>query len=199
VSTFWQRTEAPEDYDARWKSLVAKGENIHGEADLVESLLRESGGSSVLDAGCGTGRVAIELALRGFTAVGIDTEAGMLAVAREKAPDVEWIEADLAHLGAAVNAEFDVILLAGNVMIFVDPGSEESVVHELASHLAPGGLLVSGFSLLPKRLSFDEYNQFAQTAGLTQVATWSTWDRKPFDEGSYAVSVHQRPRRDGGD
>jgi SAM-dependent methyltransferase len=193
VSTFWQRTDAPQDYDARWKKLAAKGENVHGEADLVESLLRENGGSRVLDAGCGTGRVAIELALRGFIAVGIDTEAGMLAAARDKAPDLEWIEGDLAHLAAGFDAEFDLVLLAGNVMIFVDPGSEESVVHGLASHLAPGGLLVSGFSLLPKRLSLNEYDHFAETAGLAPVARWSTWDREPFERSRYAVSVHQRP------
>jgi SAM-dependent methyltransferase len=200
VSTFWQRTDAPRDYqnyDARWESLAAKGENIHGEADLVESLLRERGGSRVLDAGCGTGRVAIELARRGFDVVGIDTAAAMLAVAREKAPQLGWIEADLAHLGTAVDSEFDLILLAGNVMIFVEPGSEHSVVHELASHLAPDGLLVSGFSILPKRLSLKEYDHCAETAGLAQVARWATWDREPFDHGTYAVSVHQRPRRDG--
>lgn len=197
MSTFWQRTDAPQDYDARWKSLAAKGENIHGEADLVESLLRESGGSRVLDAGCGTGRVAIELARRGFATVGIDTDAGMLAVAREKAPDIEWIEADLAHLEPTVDAEFDLVLLAGNVMIFVEPGTEESVAQGLASRLVPGGLLVSGFSLLPNRLSLKEYDHCAEAADLVPVTRWSTWDREPFEQGSYAVSVHQRPRHDG--
>lgn len=191
MSRFWQRTDAPEDYDTRWKRLAANGENIHGEADLVESLLRASGGTRVLDAGCGTGRVAIELALRGFTAVGIDTEAGMLAVARAKAPGIEWIEADLAHL--ELHDEFDLMLLAGNVMIFVDPGTEERVVHGLAARLAPGGLLVAGFSILPNRLSLEHYDDIARTAGLESVARWSTWDRKPFTRGRYAVSVHRRP------
>ena len=65
MTTRWQRTEAPrgDDYDARWRSMEAAGHNIHGEADLVEALLADSGGSSVLDAGCGTGRVGIELAV----------------------------------------------------------------------------------------------------------------------------------------
>ncbi|HEX7827307.1 MAG TPA: SAM-dependent methyltransferase, partial [Mycobacterium sp.] len=60
MTTRWQDTDAPrgDDYDARWRSLAATGQNVHGEADLVESLLRESGGTRVLDAGCGTGRVA---------------------------------------------------------------------------------------------------------------------------------------------
>lgn len=193
MSTFWQPSDAPQDYDARWTSLTAKGENIHGEADLVESLLVDSGGRHVLDAGCGTGRVAIELARRGFAVVGVDTDVGMLGLAREKAPAIEWIAADLARLGPGFDAPFDLILMAGNVMIFVDPGSEEDVVHGLASHLAPGGLLVAGFSLLPQRLALAEYDRFAETAGLVQVARWSTWDRVPYGGGDYAVSVHQRP------
>ena len=80
MSTRWQRTDAPrgDDYDARWKRLAAAGQRIHGEADLVEALLRESGGTRVLDGGCGTGRVAIELAARGYTSSGVDLDAGML-------------------------------------------------------------------------------------------------------------------------
>ena len=41
MSNRWERTAAPrgDDYDARWRSLADAGHNIHGEADLVESLL----------------------------------------------------------------------------------------------------------------------------------------------------------------
>ena len=46
--TRWQQSEASrgDDYDARWRKLAASGKNIHGWADLVESSLRESGGTS---------------------------------------------------------------------------------------------------------------------------------------------------------
>src|SRR5918997_5184872 len=59
VSTRWNDADAPrgDEYDARWSQLAAAGQNVHGEADLVEELLRETGGTRVLDAGCGTGRV----------------------------------------------------------------------------------------------------------------------------------------------
>ena len=95
----WQDTGAPrgDDYDARWRKLAAAGQSIHGEADLIEYLLRETGGSRVLDAGCGTGRVATELASRGFSVVGIDLDDDMLATARAKAPELHWIRADLAR------------------------------------------------------------------------------------------------------
>lgn len=100
MSTCWQRNEPPrgEVYDSRWESMAAAGQNIHGEADLVESLLADSGGRSVLDAGCGTGRVAIELARRGYPVVGVDADEEMLGTARAKAPELSWISADLSDL-----------------------------------------------------------------------------------------------------
>lgn len=195
MGTRWQGTDAPrgDDYDARWRSLAAEGRNIHGEADLVEALLRESDGTRVLDAGCGTGRVAIELALRGFSVVGVDADAGMLAAARAKAPELAWIKADLADLRTSVDTEFDLVLLAGNVMIFLDPGSEGRVLRGLVAYLVPGALLVSGFGIRPGRVSLKEYDRLAEAAGLESVARWATWDREPFTEGDYAVSVHRRP------
>lgn len=194
MSTRWQGTDAPrgDDYDARWRSLAAAGQNIHGEADLVESLLRETGGTRVLDAGCGTGRVAIELASRGFSVVGVDVDAAMLAGARAKSPELQWIAGDLATLDASVGAEFDLVVLAGNVMIFVDPGSEGRVLHGLSGRLATGGLLVSGFQVRPDRLSLNRYDTLAEAAGLEPVARWATWARKPYGQSDYAVSVHRR-------
>ena len=88
MTTRWSGSDVPRgpDYDARWARLAAAGESVHGEADLVEALLRETGGTRVLDAGCGTGRVAIELAARGFAVVGVDADPAMLSEARAKAP-----------------------------------------------------------------------------------------------------------------
>lgn len=194
--TRWQQSDVPrgDDYDARWRKLAAAGQNVHGEADLVESLLREIGGTSVLDAGCGTGRVAIELAGRGFSVVGVDADAPMLATATSKAPDLSWVRADLADLNSAVPGPFDLAVLAGNVMIFLEPGTEARTLAALADRLAPGGLLVAGFSVRPRRLTLERYDQLAGDAGLQPVSRWATWDGGPFDGGDYAVSVHRLNR-----
>ena len=87
MSTRWQGTDAPrgDAYDARWTALAADGANVHGEADLVETLLRQSGGTRVLDAGCGTGRVAIELGRRGFSVTGVDAGERNVSAARAHA------------------------------------------------------------------------------------------------------------------
>ena len=199
VTTRWQCTDTArgEEYDARWIPLAEAGENIHGEADLVETLLRESGRNRVLDAGCGTGRVAIELSRRGFVVTGVDADAAMLDAARAKAPEIDWREGDLAgSIDPRVNrpgpGTVDLVLLAGNVMIFLDPGTEGIVLQNLAAQLADNGLLVAGFSLQPGQLSCDRYDEAAAEAGLSRAARWASWDRQPFAGGDYAVTVHRR-------
>lgn len=193
MSTRWQQSDRPrgEDYDARWKRLAASGASVHGEADLIEALLREGGGTRVLDAGCGTGRVAIELAARGFDVVGLDADPTMLETARAKAPRLRWIEADLVDTDGHLDETFDVVALPGNVMIFLDRGTEAAVVAALARRLAPGGLLVAGFQLGTGRLTLDRYDEITATAALELVDRWATWDRQPYDGGDYAVSLHR--------
>ncbi|MEW6152994.1 MAG: class I SAM-dependent methyltransferase [Actinomycetota bacterium] len=179
-------------YDDRWSDLAAQGENVHGEADFVASL----GGRSVLDAGCGTGRVAIELARRGFDVVGVDLDPAMLDKARAKAPALDWAQADLATV--ELGRRFDTVVLAGNVMIFVAPGTEAQVVAALARHLEPGGALVAGFQLEPGRLDLATYDRCAAVAGLALVERWATWYRQPYAGGDYAVSVHRSGAGPGG-
>lgn len=187
--TRWaERDDVPRGavYDERWARLAAEGHGVHGEADLIESLSP----SSALDAGCGTGRVAIELARRGVAVVGVDLDESMLAAARAKAPELEWLSGDLATVD--VGRRFDVVAMPGNVMIFLSPGTEGQVVANLARHISPGGHLVAGFQLGAGRLSLPAYDDHATAAGLTLLHRWSTWDREPFvDGGDYAVSVHR--------
>ena len=182
--------EAPRDaneYDSRWDRLAAAGVDPHGEANLVASY----GPELVLDAGCGTGRVAIELANRGIGVVGVDLDAGFIEHAQAKAPTLTWVRADLAEV--ALDTRFDVIVAAGNVMIFVAPGSEPQVVANLAGQLAPGGRLIVGFTVTSGQLALAEYDAAATAAGLTLEDRWSTWDRAPFADHDFAVSVHRAP------
>jgi SAM-dependent methyltransferase len=185
----WLRMQRPsgDEYDAPYERRATAGENVHGEADFVVRLAPRS----VLDAGCGTGRVARELARRGVETVGVDLDDVMLSTARRKAPALEWHRADLASID--LHRIFDVVLLAGNVMIFLTPGSEGAVVANLARHIAPDGALVAGFSLRRGQLGVEELDSFAADSGLSLVERWSTWDRDPWGPGAdYQVSVHRR-------
>lgn len=200
----WLGSSAPrgDAYDARFEALERSGADVHGEADFVASL----GATSVLDAGCGTGRVAVELARRGLDVVGVDLDPAMLGAARRKAPGLDWRLGDLATV--RLGRRFDAVVAAGNVVIFLAPGTEAAVVANLADHLAPGGALVAGFSLGPGaspagaptptgavggRLGLAGYDAAATAAGLALAERWATWDRAPYAPGGdYAVSVHRR-------
>jgi SAM-dependent methyltransferase len=172
-------------YDERFRELAASGVHVHGEADFVTRLLPSG---SALDAGCGTGRVAVELARRGYDVVGVDSDRSMLDVARQV--DLPWVEADLAALD--LGRAFDLVVCAGNVMVFLAPGTEGQVVRRLAGHLVPGGLLVSGWRT--DRLARPAYDALAEAAGLEQVARYSTWDGDAWrDDADWCVAVDRLP------
>ena len=182
---------APDAYDQRWADLAASGASVHGEADLVAAVTEIPG--PVLDAGCGTGRVAIELARRGYETAGVDVDPALLERARAKAPELPWHRGDLATLAPGeLSGPFATAVLAGNVMIFVAAGTEGAVLANVASRLRPGGLVVAGFQL-GGRLPLETYDALAAAAGLVPVARHSTWDRAPFVAGGdYVVTVDSK-------
>lgn len=174
------------DYQRRFDELAATGADVHGEATFV----RAYDPFSVLDAGCGTGRVGIELARHGIEVVGVDADESMLATARSLAPDIVWQHRDLATLD--LGRTFDLVVMAGNVPLFTPPGTQAALVAGCARHLASGGFLVAGFSL-DRRYRLDDYDAHCSAVGLELTERWATWDRAPFvDGGTYAVSVHRR-------
>jgi SAM-dependent methyltransferase len=182
-----------DEYQARFDALAAAGHDVHGEVTFLLGLRPRP--TTVLDAGCGTGRVAIELAHRGVDVVGTDVDPRMLVTAQRLAPELPWVEADLAASGFDLGRRFDAVVLAGNVLLFVRPGTEGAAVANCAAHLAPGGALVTGFSLRPGGYDVERLDADAAAVGLTLAERWATWDRQPFGTGSgapdYAVSVYR--------
>ncbi|MGQ0844360.1 MAG: class I SAM-dependent methyltransferase [Sporichthyaceae bacterium] len=186
-----------EAYAARLRRLAESGMDMHGEAGLCSTLVDPP--ARVLDAGCGTGRVAARLAELGYRCVGADVDPSMLAVARE-IENVVWIEADLTTLDLAAAGEtepFDLAVAAGNVVPLVpDPAA---AIARVAAHLAPGGLLVAGFGLARSHLPGDaavvdlaDFDAWCSRAGLALLDRLATWDGAPYAGGPYAVSICRR-------
>jgi 2-polyprenyl-3-methyl-5-hydroxy-6-metoxy-1,4-benzoquinol methylase len=200
MSSRWSEAMGRSDaagYAARFDSLAAAGQDVHGEATLCAALV--SPPARVLDAGCGTGRVAIRLAELGYDCAGVDLDEAMLAVARARAPQLPWVAADLGEVDllAARHEPFDLVVAAGNVVPLVAPGAEPQVVARLAAHLATGGLLVAGFGLdrdhLPLAaglVTLGDYDAWCSAAGLRLVRRLATWTGDEYDGGGYAVSIH---------
>lgn len=185
--THWRETIDLEEYHARFARMEAAGQASHGEADFVEGYHP----TAVLDAGCGMGRVAIELHHRGIEVVGADLDSDLLAYARADLPEIEWHHADLASM--TLGRTFDVVAMPGNVMIFCRAEDRGRIVASLAGHLHLGGLLIAGFTVESDAgaLSLDEYDGYCANAGLSLVDRYATWERDPYGGGNYAVSVHR--------
>lgn len=183
--------QTPERYDQQWLDLAASGADVHGEAALVAALVGAPG--PVLDAGCGTGRVAVELARRGYETVGVDVDAALLDRARAKAPELEWHLGDLAALPAdTAPGPFAAAVLAGNVMIFIAGGTEAAVLATVARRVTSSGLVIAGFQLTAG-LTLAAFDSAAAAAGLTPRARFATWGREPFVEGGdYVVTVDSK-------
>jgi 2-polyprenyl-3-methyl-5-hydroxy-6-metoxy-1,4-benzoquinol methylase len=176
-----------ESYDEQFRELAASGMEMHGEAAYVDALLTAD--SAVLDAGCGTGRVAVELARRGHVVTGVDSDASMLDVAR-RSPEVTWSLQDLAVLD--LEQRFDLVVAAGNVVVFLTPGTESEVIRRLTHHLVPGGLLISGWRT--DLLSAAQYDVWARDAGLAPVVRHATWGADPWrEDAEWCVAVDRLP------
>jgi SAM-dependent methyltransferase len=109
---------------------------------LFERLAAEANGS-VLDLGCGTGRVALHLATRGHDVTGLDVEATLLKVLRQRADErgltIETVEADARDF--ALDRRFKLILAPMQLIQIV--GGERgraALLRCVTAHLAPDGM-----------------------------------------------------------
>jgi len=93
-------------------------------------------GDRVLDACCGTGDLALGARKAGAdSVVGVDFSEGMLDRARRKAPELEWIQADVLTLPFG-DASFDAAVVGFGVRNVEDL---EAGLRELRRVLRPGG------------------------------------------------------------
>ena len=169
--------------------MVSAGDDLGGEARFVDTMVAR--GSRVLDAGCGPGRVGSHLAQVGHEVVGVDIDPVLIAAAKDDHPGSTWLVADLAELDLAAmgQANFDVVVCAGNVMTFLDPATRRPVLDRLAAHLSAGGRIVTGFGS-GRDYSFAEFFEDTEQVGLVAEVLLSSWDLRPFtSESDFLVAV----------
>jgi 2-polyprenyl-3-methyl-5-hydroxy-6-metoxy-1,4-benzoquinol methylase len=178
-------------YIERFRALAADGEDLAGEARLLDAMLPRA--ARVLDAGCGAGRTSAALATMGHTVVGVDVDERLIAAARADHPAPRFVVADLATLDLRDEAPFDAAVLAGNVLVYVTPGSEQRVLERIAAHVRPDGVIVAGFAT-DRAYDVAAMDRDCAAAGLTVEHRFATWDLRPWrTDAEWAVTVLRVP------
>ena len=111
---------------------------------LIDMFVRLSGlpaGARVVDLGCGSGVFTSLLQWRGYRCTGVDLSPKMIAIARAKFNDIEFIEGDIEALPFA-DASFDGVLLSGNHHTSIFPDRSRCAA-EVFRVLRPGAKFVA--------------------------------------------------------
>ncbi|MFW5709483.1 MAG: class I SAM-dependent methyltransferase [Chloroflexota bacterium] len=131
---FYEEFNDPETYDLEC-------DNFDADIPVIEQWVALSGGP-LLDLACGTGRMAIHLAARGYTVTGVDIVPAMIERARHKADarsvSVEWIVSDARafHLGK----QFPFVFMLMNAFQFLHTRKDhEAMLACVREHLTPDG------------------------------------------------------------
>ncbi|MFT4199678.1 class I SAM-dependent methyltransferase [Gordonia sp. (in: high G+C Gram-positive bacteria)] len=181
-------------YIERFRTMAADGADLVGEARMVDAMAPR--GARILDAGCGPGRVGGYLQEVGHTVVGVDVDPKLIEAAGQDHPGPTWLVGDLAELdlpACGIAEPFDLIVCAGNVMVFLAPGTERQVLERLAAHLVDDGRIVVGFHT-DRDLSVADFDAAVADAGLALDLRLATWDLRPWhDDADFAVSILRKP------
>ncbi len=133
--------------EAAWHDVECGG--YTADFPLWHELAAERGGP-VLDVGCGTGRVALDLAAKGRVVVGVDADPALVAALnrRSRAAGLSaWgFAADARSFqladGSAARGPFPLAVVPMQVaQLLGGSAGRTAMLGAVASHLAPGGLL----------------------------------------------------------
>src|SRR5581483_5401673 len=136
-----------------WRSFVTP-EMTRAEADALQRYLQVDPPARLLDVPCGNGRLALELAARGFQTTGVDIagtsidEGKLDADMRGVAVDLRQGDMrDLAALGT-----FDGVYCWGNSFGYLEDDGNLAFLFAASAALRPGGRLVLEFGTLAETL-----------------------------------------------
>jgi SAM-dependent methyltransferase len=180
-------------YIQRFRDLAAAGQDLVGEARLVDAMLPRR--ARVLDAGSGTGRLGGFLVEAGHDVVGVDGDPLLVAEAEKEHPGGRWLVGDLAELdlpAAGIPDSFHVILCAGNVMTFLAEATRRDVLRRMRSHVRDDGRAAIGFGA-GRGYPFEEFLADAAASGWESDLLLSTWDLRPFTPDAEFLVAILRP------
>ena len=169
---FWIQY-APIMFDSsRWAEATAVAEGVlklTGDGRKPQDL-------KILDAGCGLGRISVELAICGAQVTGVDLIQPFLDAAKESAlaenVSVEWVQADLRSFSRP--AAFDVAINVYTSFGYCQTIEEDAeILRNIVQSLKPGGYFV--LEMLGREIAVRDFTagEWFERAGYTVLTDFS--------------------------
>lgn len=192
-----------DDYLYFYSGFLAEDRTTADVERIIESLDLVPG-DKVLDAPCGHGRIANQLAGRGFEVTGVDATPEFIDIAREDSAerklDVDYRVGDLRSLG--IDGPFDAVICWFTSFGYFDDSGNQDVLDEFARVLRPGGKLgiemmhhdgfVRRFAPAPfASTTFRDENVMIDTSMFDPVTGRIQTDRVVYRDGEVRKSHHQ--------
>src|SRR5690606_37130478 len=138
--------EGTHRYGPRFAELIARGDDVDGEARLADALAPRR--ARILDAGAGMGRVTAALRSRGHDVTGIEPDRALVAQSERTYPGIGLLPLDILETTPEVleanhrPTEHDLVVAVGNVFILLAEDTEVRALTALRNLLAPGGRML---------------------------------------------------------
>lgn len=130
--------QMPEYFDAHNTSEQTEAKNA-----LIEKLLKEQKVKTVLDMTCGTGSQVFYLAERGYDVVGSDFSPALLAIAQNKAKElnrnITFIDGDIRELQAG---QFDAVITIFNAIGHLTKAGFEKALQNIQANFKDDGVYI---------------------------------------------------------
>jgi SAM-dependent methyltransferase len=188
----------PEFSDPR-QVVIYDAVNAYGpgtQPDFYLALADEMRAETVIDLGCGTGVIALELARRGYRTIGVDPSPLMLEAAQQKpgADGVRWIHGGAGQLG---RPGADLAIMSGHVAQFIltDADWSETLAY-LGEGLRPGGYLAFE-SRDPRAEEWKQWTGRRRTIPGSPYGRIESWTEVASVEGDVVYAVGHRRLLDG--
>ena len=134
----------------------------------------------VLELGCGAGRLTGYLCEVARSVVGIDLSPDMVTYSQHRYPNATFSQGDLRDMSAVVDASWDAVVVAYNVIDVLSDGARTHLLDEIARILVPGGVLVMSSH---NRATANRVGEAFRLRGrsffdtVTTVMNWPRWWR----------------------
>jgi ubiquinone/menaquinone biosynthesis C-methylase UbiE len=128
---------------ARFYDLIYSAKPYARESEKVDLLIqtsKQTPGNSLLDVACGTGAHLVYLQ-ENYAATGVDLSAEMLAIARQRCPELPFMQGDMRTFD--LGRQFDAVTCLFSAIAYMPIKADlNRAIANMARHLKPGGVML---------------------------------------------------------